>query len=143
MSIASMLATCLQVLSAVALPQLGDAVLPLAGKRVLVASPRVHAAPLTAALVDAGARPLWWPLVEVVPLQEGELEALDEVIMRLPEYTAVTFLSRHAVRLPPPARLPRRPPSNQPAAQLLAPPARRWMALSSAGCASPTVTRRC
>eukprot|EP00962_Isochrysis_galbana_P058127 scaffold30946_cov90-Isochrysis_galbana.AAC.1 len=124
-----MLATCLQVLSAVApLPQLGDAVLPLAGKRVLVASPRVHAAPLTAALVDAGARPLWWPLVEVVPLQEGELEALDEVIMRLPEYTAVTFLSRHAVRLPPPARLPRRPPSNQPAAHFWhLPPAGGWL----------------
>jgi hypothetical protein len=105
-------------LSAVApLPQLGDAVLPLAGKRVLVASPRVYAAPLTAALVDAGARPLWWPLVEVTPLREGELEALDEVIMRLPEYTAVAFLSRHAVRPHPPAPPPRRALSNQPAAR--------------------------
>jgi len=79
-------------------PLLKDSLLPLAGKRVLVTSPRVDAAPLTAALVSAGARPLWWPLVEVAPLPEAELETLDDVIMRLPEHSAITLISRHAVR---------------------------------------------
>ena len=44
-------------------PQLRDSGLPLADKRVLVTSPRVDAAPLTAALVAAGARPLWYHLI--------------------------------------------------------------------------------
>ena len=40
-------------------PIVRESQLPLSGKRVLVAAPRAVAAPLAAALIAAGARPLW------------------------------------------------------------------------------------
>eukprot|EP00967_Tisochrysis_lutea_P021925 scaffold24967_cov26-Tisochrysis_lutea.AAC.1 len=78
--------------------QLGDSVLALAGQRLALTCARVHAAPLAATLVEAGGRPLWWPLVSAAPLREEQLSTLDELIMRLPEYSTVAFLCDHAVR---------------------------------------------
>ncbi|EOD14327.1 hypothetical protein EMIHUDRAFT_211722 [Emiliania huxleyi CCMP1516] len=81
---------------ALSVPQQPDAALPLAGKRIAFTSPRAVAAPFSAELISAGARPVWWPLVEAVPLPESELGPLDDLIMRMPESCAVALLSRHA-----------------------------------------------
>ena len=74
---------------------LRESALPLAGKRVLLVAPRTTAAPLASALVLAGARPLWCPLVRVEPLPS--YADLDDALMRLTEYNVLITLSTHAI----------------------------------------------
>ena len=74
---------------------LRESALPLAGKRVLLVAPRTAAAPLASALMLAGARPLWCPLVRVEPLPS--YADLDDALMRLTEYNVLIPLSTHAI----------------------------------------------
>ena len=78
-------------------PIVRESQLPLSGKRVLVAAPRAVAAPLAAALINVGARPLWSQCVITEPLDEESLGELDDVLLRLTEYDLLLLLSRDAV----------------------------------------------
>ena len=78
-------------------PIVRESQLPLSGKRVLVAAPRAVAAPLAAALIAAGARPLWSQVVVTEPLDEASLGQLDDALLRLTEYDLLLLLSRDAV----------------------------------------------
>ena len=78
-------------------PIVRESQLPLSGKRVLVAAPRAVAAPLAAALIAAGARPLWSQCVVTEPLDEESLGKLDDALLRLTEYDLLLLLSRDAV----------------------------------------------
>jgi uroporphyrinogen-III synthase len=75
---------CQTLATAALQPPLGlvrESALPLAGKRVLILSPRARAAPLVDALVRSAARPIWCPAVRLEPLKDfGEL---DDALMRL------------------------------------------------------------
>ena len=78
-------------------PIVRESQLPLSGKRVLVAAPRAVAAPLAAALINVGARPLWSQCVVTEPLDEESLGELDDALLRLTEYDLLLLLSRDAV----------------------------------------------
>jgi len=78
-------------------PIVRESQLPLSGKRVLVAAPRAVAAPLAAALINVGARPLWSQCVITEPLDEESLGELDDALLRLTEYDLLLLLSRDAV----------------------------------------------
>jgi uroporphyrinogen-III synthase len=78
-------------------PIVRESQLPLSGKRVLVAAPRAVAAPLAAALIAAGARPLWSQCIITEPLDEESLGQLDDALLRLTEYDLLLLLSRDAV----------------------------------------------
>ena len=70
---------------------------PLSRKSILFATPRSEgASDLSAALVDAGARPLWCPALEHSPLDDAALGPLDEAVMRLAEYDVLCVVSRTA-----------------------------------------------
>ena len=70
---------------------------PLSRKSILFATPRSEgASDLSAALVDAGARPLWCPALEHSPLDDATLGPLDEAVMRLAEYDVLCVVSRTA-----------------------------------------------
>ena len=72
-----------------------ESALPLAGKRVLLHSPRAEVAELASALVLAGARPIWCPLVRVNPLED--YAELDDALMRLAEYDVLIVLSTQSI----------------------------------------------
>ena len=74
---------------------LRDSALPLSNKRILVTAPRTEAAPLTSALVLAGARPLWCPATSIEPLDD--YSDLDDALMRLAEYDVLVVLCPHAI----------------------------------------------
>ena len=71
--------------------------LALADRRVLVTAPRIDAGPLAAALIQAGAHPLWRPTVRIAPLAEDAVGELDECIMRLSDYDVLLLSNRHAL----------------------------------------------
>lgn len=71
--------------------------LALADRRVLVTAPRIDAGPLAAALIEAGAHPLWRPTVRIAPLAEDAVGELDECIMRLSDYDVLLLSNRHAL----------------------------------------------
>jgi len=80
------------------LPPLGpvrESALPLAGKRVLLLSSRVDAAPFASRLVEAGARPIWCPAVRVDPLDD--YSDLDDALMRLAEYDVLVTFSTQSI----------------------------------------------
>ena len=78
-------------------PLVRESQLPLYGKRVLVAASRAEAAPLAAALITAGARPLWCEGAIAEPLDESSVGQLDDAMLRLTEYDLLLLLSRSAV----------------------------------------------
>lgn len=71
--------------------------LVLADRRILVTAPRIEAGPLAAALIEAGARPIWYPTVRISPLSDGDLELLDDSLMRLAEFDVILLPTRHAI----------------------------------------------
>lgn len=70
--------------------------LPLAGKRVLVTRPRHQAAALSDQLRQAGAIPVEFPVIEIVPTVDGELDA---AIRRIDRYDWLVFTSVNAVTI--------------------------------------------
>ena len=46
--------------------------MPLWGARIMITAPRQYAARLSSQLVDAGARPVWVPAIQVTRLQEPD-----------------------------------------------------------------------
>ena len=78
-------------------PLVSHSQLPLSGRRVLVTAPRLEAAPLLEALVQAGARPQWRAAVDILPLAEADYAPFDEELMRLTDYQLLMLPTRHAV----------------------------------------------
>ena len=73
-----------------------ESALPLAGRRFLLLPPRAEApSALAAALVSAGGRPVWAPVVRVEPLED--YTTLDDRLMRLAEYDVLVTLSAPAI----------------------------------------------
>ena len=71
--------------------------LALADRRVLLTAPRVEVGPLSRALIEAGARPIWYPAVRISPLSENEAAGLDDALMRLTDYDVLLITTRHAL----------------------------------------------
>lgn len=69
---------------------------PLAGQRVLITRPREQAAALAEGLEALGARPVVFPTVEILPLEDGA--ALDEAVRGLPAQDWLVFTSANGVR---------------------------------------------
>ncbi|CAG9466575.1 unnamed protein product [Pedinophyceae sp. YPF-701] len=81
-------------------PLASAASLPLDGRRIAVTSPRQYAGGLSQRLVDAGARPIWTPTIEIRGLTErGAVEELDGGARALLSgaYTHVLFSSKNGV----------------------------------------------
>lgn len=95
LSLAVVHAAALDVTALSSFPLLRDSSLPLLHKRVLLCQPRTTAAALASALVAAGARPIWCPMVSVSPLDDHA--AIDEALLRLAEYHVLALLTRSAV----------------------------------------------
>ncbi len=68
---------------------------PLAGQRILVTRPREQAAAFARGLEALGARPVLFPTVEILPLENSE--ALDAAIRGLPEQDWLVFTSVNGV----------------------------------------------
>ncbi|WP_153129830.1 uroporphyrinogen-III synthase [Dechloromonas hortensis] len=80
---------------------------PLAGKTIVVTRPRAQAAPLAAAIAEAGGAPLLFPLLEISPA--GDPQPLAAAIARLAAYRLAVFISPNAVDYAVPAMLARGP----------------------------------
>ncbi len=74
--------------------QSGDA--PLSGQRVLITRPLGQTAALADGLEALGARPVVFPTVEILPLEDGV--ALDEAVRSLPAQDWLVFTSANGVR---------------------------------------------
>eukprot|EP00892_Ulva_mutabilis_P012592 jgi/Ulvmu1/9705/UM055_0043.1 len=71
---------------------------PLHNRRVIVTGPRQYASKLTGLLLDAGARPLWVPCVEISALEDpGQVSALQQALRNLPAFTHVAFTSKNGI----------------------------------------------
>ncbi|KAK9845437.1 hypothetical protein WJX81_006417 [Elliptochloris bilobata] len=76
----------------------GAAELPLWGVRVMLTAPRQYAARLSARLVDAGARPVWVPAIQVTRLRDPDaLEELDAALADLGAFSDIAFTLRNGV----------------------------------------------
>lgn len=51
---------------------LGSDALPLSNRRVMITSPRQYALKLASRLIEAGARPVWVPTIEIARLSTPE-----------------------------------------------------------------------
>ena len=67
----------------------------LSGLRVMITRPQQQAIPLMAQLESAGAKPLLFPLLEIIPLSSPELERHLE---QLEHYDMAIFISPNAVK---------------------------------------------
>ena len=66
--------------------------------RATHAGPRQYASKLTTLLVDAGARPLWTPCVDITALEDTQdVSALDGALRNLQDFTHIAFTSKNGV----------------------------------------------
>jgi hypothetical protein len=72
----------------------GNDALPLRDKRVLVTAPRQYATKLTMKLLEAGARPLWLPTIQIAELQD---QAARQVGASFASAGGWRLCSQHAV----------------------------------------------
>jgi uroporphyrinogen-III synthase len=70
--------------------------LPLAGLKIVVTRPRDQALKLAQAIEQAGGIPLLRPLLEILPVQDGQ--TLNAQVLRLSETDLAIFISPNAVR---------------------------------------------
>jgi hypothetical protein len=62
------------------------------------AAPRQYAGKLCALLIEAGARPIWLPTIQISSLPEGAgLSKLDEALELLPSFTHLAFTSKNGI----------------------------------------------
>lgn len=73
-----------------------ESIRPLAGKRVVVTRAEGQSVELIARLREAGAVPIVFPTIEIVPLAEHS--ALDVALQHLQDYAWVIFTSANGVR---------------------------------------------
>ncbi|GMH40178.1 hypothetical protein BSKO_08082 [Bryopsis sp. KO-2023] len=71
--------------------------LPLLNRRVLITAPRQYASKLGSYLLDAGARPIWVPAIEVTSLPEQETFELDGILTSLKDFTHLAFTSKNGI----------------------------------------------
>lgn len=69
--------------------------LPLAGLNIAVTRPRDQAAQLTERIVQAGGKPILFPLLEIEAVQDSK--ALQEQVSRLGQFDLAIFISPNAV----------------------------------------------
>jgi uroporphyrinogen-III synthase len=69
----------------------------LAGKRVVITRPALQAQPFIDALVKAGASPILFPSIQIVPIPDNV--QLDSALMRLSRYDWVVFTSVNGVQV--------------------------------------------
>lgn len=64
----------------------------------LHAAPRQYASKLCGLLIEAGARPLWVPTIEISSLPDGQqLAQLDKALQTLHEFTHLAFTSKNGI----------------------------------------------
>jgi len=72
--------------------------LPLWGKRIVITAPRQYAAKLGAALLEAGAQPIWLPTIATVALKDAKhLRQLDAALSNLGVFRHIAFTSRSGI----------------------------------------------
>ena len=67
----------------------------LTNKRILITRPRAQAAEFANALIEAGAQPIFFPVIEIVPL--SDFSALDSALLKLDTYDWLILTSVHGV----------------------------------------------
>ncbi len=72
--------------------------LPLAGKRIVITRPEAQAAEFIDLLRGAGAVPILFPTIAVVPVAGDEARALDRALHALDHYDWIVFTSANGVR---------------------------------------------
>jgi uroporphyrinogen-III synthase len=108
---------------------------PLAGRTIVVTRPQAQAAPLAAAIADAGGVPLVFPLLEISAADPAPLLAALAAIDR---YAMAVFISPNAVEYSVPALLARQPwPVGLQPAAVGQGTARTLAALGVTGCIVP------
>lgn len=76
----------------------GRGALPLSDRRVLLTAPRQYAEKLAGKLVEAGARPLWVPAIQITRLQSPAAHhSLVASLLELGSFTDLAFTSRNGV----------------------------------------------
>ena len=80
---------------------------PLADKGVVVTRPAHQSESLAAALIAAGARPIVFPTIEILP--PADPQPLAAAIARLEQFDIAVFISPNAARLALQALTARRP----------------------------------